>query len=104
MNGCHENSKSRAGDWHGASNCHLRQPTNTNNPPNGATMTKTIKTARPTHTAKTGSEVQSMLLDIATVLRLTAMVKAEMIRDRAEADRKHIETRRTVRHTQLSLA
>lgn len=67
-------------------------------------MTKTIKTARPTQTTKTGSEVQSMLLDIATVLRLTAMVKAEMIRDRAEADSKHIESRRAVRCGELALA
>lgn len=67
-------------------------------------MTKTLKTARPTHTTKTGSEVQSMLLDIATVLRLTAMVKAEMIHDRAEADRKQIESRRAVRCGELALA
>jgi hypothetical protein len=56
-------------------------------------MTKTRK-APHFATTKTSSEVQSMLLDIATVLRLTAMVKAEMIRDRAEADRQTIESRR----------
>jgi hypothetical protein len=70
-------------------------------------MTKTIKTARPTQTAAsthTPSEVQTMLHDIATVLRLTAMVKAEMIRDRADADSKHIESRRAVRCGELALA
>jgi hypothetical protein len=59
-------------------------------------MTRTAKAASLT-APKTGSEVQSMLLDIATVLRLTAMVKAEMIRDRVDADRKVIESRRTMR-------
>lgn len=68
-------------------------------------MTKTVKATRPTNSnTKTGSEVQVMLHDIATVLRLTAMVKAEMIRDRAEADRKHIDTRRAVRHAEPALA
>lgn len=60
-------------------------------------MTKTTKTARFAAATKTSSEVQTMLLDIATVLRLTAMVKAEMIRDRAEADRQVVEGRRTNR-------
>lgn len=59
-------------------------------------MTKTAKIAR-LAAAKSAVEVQGMLHDIATVLRLTAMVKAEMIRDRAEADRRHIENRRAAR-------
>lgn len=53
---------------------------------------------------KTPAEVQGMLHDIATVLRLTAMVKAEMIRDQAEADRKHLEARRAARHAEPALA
>lgn len=57
-------------------------------------MTQTVKTARTAAVTKTPSEVQGMLLDIATVLRLTAMVKAEMVRERAEADRQTIENRR----------
>lgn len=60
-------------------------------------MTKTIKATRFATSTKTSSEVQTMLHDIATVLRLTAMVKAEMIRDQAEADRQVVEGRRTNR-------
>lgn len=75
-------------------------------------MTQTTKAPRfaaATKTAVVGgnaphtpSEVSSMLLDIATVLRLTAMVKAEMIRDRVEADRKTIESRRAGRITEAA--
>jgi hypothetical protein len=73
-------------------------------------MIQTTKAARfavQTQTAagetatRTPSEVSSMLLDIATVLRLTAMVKAEMIRDRVEADRQVIDSRRTNRLADL---
>jgi hypothetical protein len=60
-------------------------------------MTQTTKAPRFAAATKTSSEVSTMLLDIATVLRLSAMVKAEMLRDRAEADRKFVETRRTSR-------
>lgn len=60
-------------------------------------MTKTIKATRFATSTKTSSEVQTMLHDIATVLRLTAMVKAEMIRDQAEADCQVVEGRRTNR-------
>ena len=65
-------------------------------------MTQTTKAPRFAATTKTSSEVSSMLLDIATVLRLSAMVKAEMLRERAEADRQVIETRRTNRLTELA--
>jgi hypothetical protein len=65
-------------------------------------MTQTTKAPRFTTATKTSSEVSSMLLDIATVLRLSAMVKAEMLRERAEADRQVIETRRTNRLTELA--
>ncbi len=60
-------------------------------------MIQTIKAPRFASTTKTSSEVSSMLLDIATVLRLSAAVKAEMLRDRAEADRQTIESRRAGR-------
>jgi len=65
-------------------------------------MTKTTKAPRFATATKTSSEVSSMLLDIATVLRLTAMVKAEMIRDRAEADRQVVESRRTNRLVEVA--
>ncbi|MCU0703927.1 MAG: hypothetical protein MUF18_08120 [Fimbriiglobus sp.] len=67
-------------------------------------MTKTIKAPRTAETTKTSSEVQTMLLDIATVLRLTAMVKSEMIRDRVEADRKAIESRRAALTAEASVS
>jgi hypothetical protein len=68
-------------------------------------MTKTTKAPRvAAATQKTSSEVQSMLLDIATVLRLTAMVKAEMIRDRVEADRQVIEGRRASRLAEVAVS
>lgn len=67
-------------------------------------MTKTTKAPRFAAAAKTSSEVSSMLLDIATVLRLTAMVKAEMIRDRVEADRQVIESRRTNRLAEAAVS
>jgi hypothetical protein len=60
-------------------------------------MIQTIKAPRFASTTKTSSEVSSMLLDIATVLRLSAVVKAEMLRERAEADRQTIESRRAGR-------
>ena len=60
-------------------------------------MTKTTKAARVAAAARTPSEVQTMLHDIATVLRLSAMVKAEMIRDRVEADHRFVEGRRPAR-------
>jgi hypothetical protein len=66
-------------------------------------MTKTRK-APHFASAKTSSEVSAMLLDIATVLRLTAMVKAEMIRDRAEADRQTIENRRAAISEAMSVS
>ena len=67
-------------------------------------MTKTTKAPRFASATKTSSEVQTMLLDIATVLRLSAMVKAEMIRDRAEADRKTIESRRAGRLAEATVS
>lgn len=65
-------------------------------------MIQTIKAPRFASTTKTSSEVSSMLLDIATVLRLSAAVKAEMLRDRAEADRQTIESRRAGRIAEAS--
>ncbi len=65
-------------------------------------MFKTVKAPR-LQATKTPTEVQGMLYDIATVLRLTAMVKGEMIRDQAEADRKVIESRRTSRLTETCM-
>jgi hypothetical protein len=57
---------------------------------NGANMIKTInarQTARQTvRSSKTVTDVQSMLHDIATVLRLTEMVKNEMLRDQAQVE------------------
>ena len=65
-------------------------------------MFKTVKAPR-LQATKTPAEVQGMLYDIATVLRLTAMVKADMIRDQAETDRKLIESRRTARAAEPAL-
>jgi hypothetical protein len=67
-------------------------------------MTKTRKAPHFAAPAKTSSEVSAMLLDIATVLRLTAMVKAEMIRDRTEADRQTIESRRAALSEAISVS
>ena len=53
---------------------------------------------------KSGLEVQAMLYDIATAMRLTALVKGEMLRDKAEADRKQLEANRANRAQQLEAA
>jgi len=49
-------------------------------------MTKTLKAPRTFRSNKTATDVQSMLHDIATVLRLTEMVKHEMLRDQAQVE------------------
>lgn len=60
-------------------------------------MTNTLKTARTLRPTKTATDVQAMLFDIATVLRLTAVVKAEMLREQAEVECRPYADRRTDR-------
>jgi hypothetical protein len=67
-------------------------------------MTTTCKAPRLPKTAKTSADVTTMLHDIATVLRLTAMVKHEMLRDRAEADHRQLLANRSARAAALEPA
>ena len=60
-------------------------------------MTATLQAPRFARQAKTPEQVQAMLHDIATVLRLTAKVKGEMIREQAEKDRQQLEACRAAR-------
>ena len=72
---------------------------------NGANMTKTIKAPR-TFTArssKTASDVQSMLHDIATVLRLTEMVKHEMLREQAQVECRQPSMTRPAAHEPMAV-
>lgn len=67
-------------------------------------MTATVKAPRLNKNMKTSADVTTMLHDIATVLRLTAMVKHEMLRDRAEADHRHLLATRSARADALEPA
>ena len=58
------------------------------------TLTAPRTTARDT---KSPEQVQAMLRDIATVLRLTAKVKGEMLRERADADHRQLLANRAAR-------
>jgi hypothetical protein len=60
-------------------------------------MTKTLTSSRTARVAKSSQEVQAMLRDIATVLRLTAKVKNEMLREQAETDHQQLLANRAAR-------
>ena len=67
-------------------------------------MTKTIKAPRTLRSTKTASDVQTMLHDIATVLRLTAMVKSEMLREQAQVEcRQPSLNRATIVHESMAV-
>lgn len=79
-------------------------PFRSDNPPNGANMTRTINNIRSNRVTKTATDVQTMLYDIATVLRLTAMVKDEILRDAADEDGRELLARREARSCELAPA
>lgn len=87
-------------DWPEACNTPFRS----DNPPNGANMTRTINNIRSNRVTKTVTDVQTMLYDIATVLRLSAMVKDEILRDAADEDCRELLTRREARARELTPA
>jgi hypothetical protein len=67
-------------------------------------MTKTLKAPRSLRSTKTTTDVQSMLHDIATVLRLSAMVKHEMLREQAQVEcRPTTLSRSTVVHEPMAV-
>lgn len=87
-------------DWPDACNTPFRSDI----PPNGANMTRTINHIRSNRATKTVTDVQTMLYDIATVLRLSAMVKDEILRDAADEDSRELLARREARSHQLGPA
>ncbi len=87
-------------DWPGA----CITPFRSDNPPNGANMTRTINNIRSNRVSKTVTDVQTMLYDIATVLRLSAMVKDEILRDAADEDCRELLARREARSRELTPA
>lgn len=87
-------------DWPGA----CITPFRSDIPPNGANMTRTINNIRSNRVTKTVTDVQTMLYDIATVLRLSAMVKDEILRDAADEDCRELLARREARACELTPA
>ncbi|MEO2090130.1 MAG: hypothetical protein ABGY75_11615 [Gemmataceae bacterium] len=67
-------------------------------------MTRTINNIRSNRVTKTATDVQTMLYDIATVLRLTAMVKDEILRDADDEDGRELLARREARACELTPA